>query len=77
MASAVSAVVCLRLTKWLEARIDWHTARSALLILVLVSLLGFLLTALLATLFRVRELSDCVKMLPIWSPKRIVTAAVK
>jgi peptidoglycan biosynthesis protein MviN/MurJ (putative lipid II flippase) len=73
-ASAVSAVVCLNLTKWLEARIDWHAAPATLLILVLLGSLGFLLTALLAMLLRVRELSDYVKMLPIWIPKRIVTA---
>ena len=73
-ASAVSAVVCRNLMKWLEARIDWHAAPAALLILVLLSSLGFLLTALLAMLLRVRELSDYVKMLTIWIPKRIVTA---
>jgi len=70
-ASAMSAVVCFRLTKWLEARIDWHTAPAALLILVAVSAIGFLLTALFATLLRIRELGYYAKMLCIWRPKTV------
>ena len=71
IASALSAVLCLRLTTWLEARIDWHTAPAALLVLIVVSAVGFLLTALFATLLGVRELSDYVKIPPVWGPKAV------
>jgi putative peptidoglycan lipid II flippase len=54
-ASALAAGVCYKLVAVLHTRIGWQTAMHALAVLVIVSVVGFVLTALLAKLFRVRE----------------------
>jgi peptidoglycan biosynthesis protein MviN/MurJ (putative lipid II flippase) len=58
VASAIAALICFKLTEELQVRIGWHTTLRALAVLVIVSLLGFALTALLAKLFRVREVDS-------------------
>jgi putative peptidoglycan lipid II flippase len=55
-ASAIAAAVCFKLTQALHARIGWQTTLRALAVLVIVSSVGFVLTGVLAKLFRVREL---------------------
>jgi putative peptidoglycan lipid II flippase len=58
VAAAIAALICFKLTEELQVRIGWHTTLRALAVLVIVSLLGFALTALLAKLFRVREVDS-------------------
>jgi putative peptidoglycan lipid II flippase len=55
-ASTIAAGVCYKLTQALESRIGWQTAVRAFAVLVIVSAVGFVVTGLLAKLFRVREL---------------------
>lgn len=55
-ASALSAAAAYQLVSWLEPRLGWQTTGRAFAVLVVTSLTGFLLTALLAKLLRVREL---------------------
>jgi putative peptidoglycan lipid II flippase len=55
-ASVAAALVCFRLTAVLRTRIGWQTTLHALLVLVIVSSVGFVLTAALAKALRVREL---------------------
>ena len=55
-ASAIAAGVCFKLSWILQSRIGWQTTLHALVLLVVVSSVGLLMTAALARLFRVREL---------------------
>jgi putative peptidoglycan lipid II flippase len=55
-ASVMAAGICFKLTQVLQTRIGWQTTLRALAVLVIVSLVGFAITGLLAKLFRVREL---------------------
>ena len=55
-ASMVAALVCARLTAALQARIGWQSTLHALLVLVIVSSVGFVLITALAKALRVREL---------------------
>jgi putative peptidoglycan lipid II flippase len=55
-ASVIAAGVCFKLTQVLRVRIGWQTTLHALAVLVIASSVGFTVTALLAKLFRVREL---------------------
>ena len=55
-ASVLAAGVCFKLAHALQAPIGWHSPLHALLVLVIVSSVGFVVTGLLAKLFRVREL---------------------
>ena len=57
-ASVIAAGVCFKLTQVLHARIGWQTTLHALAVLVIVSSVGFVITALLAKLFRVREVDS-------------------
>ncbi len=57
-ASLAAAGLCFKLTQALESRIGWQTTLHALAVLVIVSSVGFVTTALLAKLFRVRELDS-------------------
>jgi putative peptidoglycan lipid II flippase len=61
VASALAAGVAFELSAWLENRIAWKTTHGALLVLVIVSSVGFLLTGLFAKLLRVREIDDYLK----------------
>ncbi len=56
LASMVAALVCARLTAALQARIGWQSTLHALLVLVIVSSVGFVLITALAKALRVREL---------------------
>jgi putative peptidoglycan lipid II flippase len=57
-ASAIAAGVCFKLTQVLQMSIGWQTTLHALEVLVIVSSVGFTITAVLAKLFRVRELDS-------------------
>jgi putative peptidoglycan lipid II flippase len=56
ISSAVAGYVCARMVQALRAPIGWHTPLHALLVLAIVSPAGFVITAVLAKIFRVREL---------------------
>ncbi len=56
VASVVAGLVCFRLTGWFQTRVDWHTRPGALLLLVLVSTVGIVLTVGMAKLLGIREL---------------------
>ena len=58
IASALAGVACFKLNNWLGSHLGWQTTHQALLVLVIVSSVGLVLTALLAKLFRVREFED-------------------
>ena len=55
-ASALAGGVCFKLANALQGPIGWNTPLHALLVLVIVSSVGFVTTGLIAKLFRVREL---------------------
>lgn len=55
-ASILAAAACFKLVEALRSPIGWRTPLHALAVLVLVSSAGFVVTAALAKLFRVREL---------------------
>jgi putative peptidoglycan lipid II flippase len=55
-ASGLAALICYQLVQWLGTRVGWHTTLRAFFVLVVVSTIGFALTAILAKLLRVREL---------------------
>jgi len=57
-ASVIAAGVCFKLVQVLHARIGWQTTLRALAVLVIVSSVGFVMTAVLVKLFRVRELDS-------------------
>jgi putative peptidoglycan lipid II flippase len=64
-ASTIAAGVCFKLTQVLHGRIGWQTTLHALVVLAIVSSVGFVLTGVLIKLFRVRELdSYLAKLLP-------------
>lgn len=60
-ASALAALATFELVRWLGTHVGWQTTGKALLVLVLASAVGFLLTGVLAKLFRVRELDNYLK----------------
>jgi putative peptidoglycan lipid II flippase len=62
-ASALAALACFKLVGWLGVWIGWHTALHALLVLVLVSVAGIILTAFFAKLLQVREVDRYWKLL--------------
>ena len=66
-ASALGALGCFKVVAWLEARLNWRTTHGAFLLLVVASLAGFLLTAALAKLLRLRELDAYLKRVAVWS----------
>jgi len=57
-ASVIAAGLCYKLAEALHARIGWQTTLRALVVLVIVSSVGFVVTGVLAKLFRVRELDS-------------------
>jgi putative peptidoglycan lipid II flippase len=66
VASVLAGGAAYALAGWLEARIAWKTTHGALLVLVMVSAAGFLLTGLFAKLLRIRELDIYLKRLAPW-----------
>jgi putative peptidoglycan lipid II flippase len=70
IASAIVAVLCHRLTEWLGIYLGWQKTLHALLVLVIVSSVGLVLTGLLARLLRVRELDAYLAKLRFpWKPQ--------
>jgi peptidoglycan biosynthesis protein MviN/MurJ (putative lipid II flippase) len=60
-ASGLAALATFELVKWLGVHIGWQTTGKALLVLLIASAAGFLLTGILAKLLRVRELDTYLK----------------
>ena len=56
LASGVAGIACYWLTNWFQARVQWHFRPVALLLLVLVSAVGLVITIALAKLMGVSEL---------------------
>jgi len=65
-ASGLAALGCYKLVQWLGMRVGWQTTGRAFLVLVAASAVGFLLTGLLAKLFRIREVETCLKRVAFW-----------
>lgn len=61
VASALAAGVAFELSAWLETRIAWRTTHGAFVLILIVSLVGFLLTGLLSKLLHVREIDGLWK----------------
>jgi putative peptidoglycan lipid II flippase len=57
--SGVTALICLHLTRWLSATMGLHTAREALLVLLLGTGTSLIVLVLLAKITKLREL-DCL-----------------
>jgi putative peptidoglycan lipid II flippase len=57
-ASFLGGLICRGAVNWLESRIPWHTVSGALLVLVLVTLLGFPLILAISRLLGVREVDE-------------------
>lgn len=55
-ASTLAGLACFRLTGWFQGRVAWHTRPGALLLLVLVSAVGVILTVGLAKIMGISEL---------------------
>jgi putative peptidoglycan lipid II flippase len=62
-ASIIAGLACFRLTTWLQSRIAWQTRLGALIMLIVVSVVGFALTGLVARLLAVRELESYFRRL--------------
>jgi putative peptidoglycan lipid II flippase len=54
-ASAGAALICCRVTRWLEARMAWQTRWGAFPVLVIASSVGFVVTGMLVRILGVRE----------------------
>jgi putative peptidoglycan lipid II flippase len=68
IASALVAILCSRLTAWLESRIAWHTPVGSFKILVIVTAIGLPFILLLAKSMGVTEIEHyCKKLIPITS----------
>jgi putative peptidoglycan lipid II flippase len=63
VASMVAAAGCFVIVSWLEARVAWKTTHGALLVLVVSSLAGFLLTGILVKALGVLELDTYLRKL--------------
>jgi putative peptidoglycan lipid II flippase len=63
VASVAAALASFRIASWLGTRFSWKTTHGALLVLVVTSTAGFVLTAMLAKLLGLRELDRYVKKL--------------
>ena len=61
--SALAGIACFKLSNLLGVRLGWQTTHQALLVLVIVSSVGLVLLALLARLFRLREVEDYLRRL--------------
>jgi putative peptidoglycan lipid II flippase len=66
LASAVAGLACFRLTVWFQSQVAWQTRHGALLMLVLVSAAGIVLTAGMARLLGIRELDSYFRRIAIW-----------
>src|ERR1700677_25277 len=74
LASALVAMLCSRLTAWLELRVAWHTPLGSLKILVIVTAIGLPFIFLLAKFMGVVEIENyCKKLIPV-SLGRVVEA---
>jgi predicted MFS family arabinose efflux permease len=65
-ASTLAALACVKLARYLGTHMGWQTTGRAFVVLVIVSVAGFVLTAILAKLFRVRELDSYLRRIRAW-----------
>ncbi len=63
LASAVAGIVSFRLTTWFEARVPWHNRSGSLMILVLVTAVGGLVTIGMAKILGISELNVYLRKL--------------
>ncbi len=56
LASGVAGLVCYRLTLWFQARVNWQTRPNALMLLILTTAVGVVVTVGLAKLLGISEL---------------------
>jgi len=63
VASAVAGFASWKFSNWLAGHISWHTLHGALMDVCLVSALGLALTALIAWILRVQEVTQYVRRL--------------
>ena len=74
VASVLVALLCYKLTAWLEARLAWHTTLGALELLVIVTAIGFPLILFIAKLLGVDDVDTYGRKLLSWAPKRTLPA---
>lgn len=74
ISSVVVSLACSRLTVWLEARLPWQTAKGALAVLMIVTLIGLPSIMLLARLLGVMEIETYWKKIFPCVPKRVLVA---
>jgi peptidoglycan biosynthesis protein MviN/MurJ (putative lipid II flippase) len=73
-ASVLVALLCYKLTAWLEARLAWQNTLGALELLVIVTAVGFPSIILLAKLLGVDEIDRYLRKILSWFPARVVVA---
>ena len=69
-ASVVGAAGAYGVVWWLEARTNWQTTLGSFIVLIAATPVGLVLTGLMAKLFRIRELDDYLKSIPLFSRLR-------
>lgn len=74
VSSALGALLCFKLTTWLEARLAWHTTWGALELLVIVTTIGFPLIIFLAKLLGLHEIDTYFRKIFSSSVKGVVVA---
>jgi putative peptidoglycan lipid II flippase len=72
--SVLVALLCYKLTAWLEARLAWQNTLGALELLVIVTAVGFPSIILLAKLLGVDEIDRYLRKILSWFPTRVLVA---
>jgi putative peptidoglycan lipid II flippase len=72
VSSVLVALLCSKLTAWLEAHLAWRTSWGALELLVIVTAIGFPSIIYLAKLLGVNEIDTYGRKMLSWGPKRIL-----
>lgn len=69
-ASAVGAIGAFEIVRWLEGVTTWRNTSGALIVLIVATPAGLLLTALAAKLLGIREMNQYMKSIPLLSRLR-------
>ena len=69
--SVLVALLCYKLTAWLEGHLAWQTTWGAFELLMLVTAVGFPSIFLIARLLGVNEIDTYCRKLVLWSPKQV------
>lgn len=70
VASAIGAAGAYEIVRWFESHIRWQSSVGALIVLIAATPVGLVLTGLAAKVFRIRELDEYLKSLPLLSRLR-------